>query len=286
MYEVVVVGAGYWGTAITLTLRQAGHEVLCLDSGQPGGASRVAAGLVRQTTLEGLNAPWWTTRHSQACQNFVQEPWMQSAEEDLISVYAPSPRRRGGLWLADSAGFLSLAQASHVQVKELRVEPGGWRLLCAGQAEIVCQTVVLATGYGSDALLAASGLPEFNITPSPGCAWVSPASQRLDRPVTLAYRLPGDTRTRTATVRNWTPGSHYAGSTTEPRSQEQLEKLSDLLSLSGSLGEATLLRGIRPVLPQFLVEQIRPGLVVATGGGRNGLASAAGVALQVLHTAF
>ncbi|CAN0445353.1 unnamed protein product, partial [Phaeothamnion confervicola] len=48
-HDIAVIGGGFWGSAITNQLRRhaPGLAVVCLDSGEPGFASRAAGGLLR-----------------------------------------------------------------------------------------------------------------------------------------------------------------------------------------------------------------------------------------------
>ncbi len=282
----MVVGAGFWGTAISLALREAGREVLCLDCDQPGAASPAAAGLVRQSTLDRLavSGPrWWTEQHSQACQDFLQwgmaEGWARLGQERIVSDY--QPRLRPGLWCVECAQLLSLAGAESGRVVRLEPRSGHWWVETE-EGPVQARQVVVAAGFFSDALLAASHLPTLGIQPLPGSGLLAQASRPLLEPLTLAYRLTGDTRTRTATARNWVGNRVRVGDTLEPGEHEQMEVLRQLLEQAGGQGPIVKRWGIRPALVQLCVEKVAENLVVASGGKRTGLATAAGAARRVV----
>ena len=290
MHDVLVIGAGFWGTAIALALRQAGREVLCLDSAEKGAASPVAAGLVRQTTLESLEhkrpAPWWSVEHSHACHEFLRtgcrQGWVSRCPERILSSFCPQGRPRQDLWCTDVARLLSRAQPQAGRVVSLVRSPDCWTAHTDEQA-VEARQVVVAAGFLSDRLLAASRLSVLGLLPMPGSALLAPTPRPLLEAVTLAFRLPGDSRTRTATALPWGPGQIRAGDTVEPQEPLQLTRLASLLESLGAVGPTTRLWGIRPHLPSLQVELIQPDLVVASGGRRNGLATAAGAALRVVQ---
>ena len=278
--DVIVIGAGFWGTAITLGLRQRRREVLCLDGDEPSAASRAAGGLAYpDDPVQQLGARlpgWWRERHSQACLAFCEqgasEGWMERSGELFCTRRNPEPRFREGLWLADCPRLLSIAAARPFRVERIQRHSRGWRV-----GEWEASTVVLATGCFTDALLEASGLPATGVARLAGQAlFVAKSGSQI--PLTFGYRLAGDTRTRKATERRWTPGVVRIGDTLDgPTHQGQLQALRDLAG-GPEVGQTF---GLRPVLPQLLVDAVEPGLIVATGGHRTGLTTAGGIALRV-----
>lgn len=241
-----------------MSLRQAGFSVVCVDSSEPGAASAAAGGMVRDVPVR---APWWRARHTAACWDFLRLHCREGIE-NIFSRHRPEPRLRGGLWLADCASLLRLAQAEKRRVERVEQE---------------ARWVVLAAGVWTDALLAASGLPPLGVMQLPGSAVLG--SGALEVPLTMGYRLPGDTRTRTATARSWERGLRVGDTVGR---DDQLPVLRALLAHVGGR-ETGVVSGLRPCLPQLFVEKVRPGLIVATGGHRTGLATAAGVGLRVLE---
>lgn len=254
-----MIGGGYWGSAITRRLLGSGRSVVCVDGRLEGAASRAAAGLVRAGAWENV-AEWWGEPHRQACREFFRDGWMQ---ELVFSDYAPEPRVKGQVWCGEFPweAFVS------GRVECLRAESGHW---AAGPWQ--ARQVVLAAGCWCDEILQASGLPLTGVQGRRGTALVG--SGCVEGVLTRTYRLPGDTRTRSLTLRRWGTGSRV-GDTLPEREAEQQEEMRRFL---GSPGE--LVWGFRPRLSQPLVELWAPDLVVATGGYRNGLAIAPGVALR------
>lgn len=282
--DVIVIGAGFWGSAISLELQACGQQVMLLDAGLADGASRVAAGLVRESSLEKLNPPWWKESHTAACRRFL-ESWGHRGQEFVVSPWqsargaSPAGRVRQGLWQLWPQEILQPALA--YRVNYLQRQCSRWFVHCQNQV-LTTPKVVLAAGIHCDTLLQNSGFKTMDLQPLPGSALLGRAGQALEMPHTRGYRLTGDTRTRTLTARNWGQGRLRVGDTCGPPEAGQMERLEHWFQEMGGQGPAQRLWGIRPKSPQGIcVEAWAPGLIVASGGGRNGLASAAGVALRV-----
>ena len=210
----------------------------------------------------------------------MAEGWAHLGQERMVSDY--QPRLRPGLWCVECAQLLSLAAAQSGRVVRLEPRDGLWWIETEA-GPVQARQVVVAAGFFSDALLAASHLPTLSIQPLPGSGLLAQARRPLVEPLTLAYRLPGDTRTRTATARNWVGNRIRVGDTLEPGEDEQTEVLRRLLEQAGGQGPMARVWGIRPVLGQLYVEKVAENLVVASGGKRTGLATAAGAARRVVE---
>ena len=279
MLDTLIIGAGFWGTAIALELQKHNQNFQLLDSGEAEAASPVAAGLVRQSGLDQLTAPWWTPQHLQACHEFLRH-WGRSELEWIGNPSQPLGRLRPGLWLLDPTVLLQHFQPIRLRVHRLRTTSLHWTIECQGQ-NLQARQIVLAAGIHCDTILKASELPPIGLQALPGEALLGAASHPLDYPRTWSYRLPGDSRTRTVTARNWPEQGLRVGDTLGDKAG-QWDMLLHWFQEMGGQGPTQRLWGIRPKAAQGLVvERWAPGLVVASGGQRNGLASAAGVALRV-----
>ncbi|MBS2035917.1 FAD-binding oxidoreductase [bacterium] len=266
MLDVLVIGGGFWGSAITQRLRRSGLNVACLDADLEGAASRAAAGLVRHSSWHSPPAPWWEQEHSQACHEFFSQGWV---DEYTFNRYQTEPRLKGTVWCGD----FPWVETEPARIQRLRPENGGWWAE-GWQA----RQVVLSAGCWCDPILAESGLPLTGVQPWRGSALLARGGIR--RVLTRTYRLPGDTRTRTMTARNWGKSQLRLGDSLPDREPEQLAEMRWFLgNLQVTEGEE--IWGWRPRLARPLVENWAPGLVVATGGHRNGLALAPAVALRV-----
>jgi glycine/D-amino acid oxidase-like deaminating enzyme len=263
LLDVLVIGGGYWGSAITRLLRASELTVLCLDGRVEGAASQAAAGLVRAGAWEKAATGWWGERHSQACRDFFCDGWV---EERVVSDYAPEPRVKGQVW----CGEFPWEPAVSGRVVNLRAESDHWE---AGPWQ--ARQIVLAAGCWCDEILRASGLPLTGVKASRGTGLLG--AGEVVGVLTRTYRLAGDTRTRSFSMRAWGAGVRV-GDTLPEREAEQQEEMRRFLGYPGEL-----VWGLRPRLSQPLVELWAPGLVVATGGYRNGLATAPGVARRVLE---
>lgn len=286
--SVVIIGNGFWGCAIALHLRPEHPDLRVLDSARPGAASPVAAGFVRGPDRRPPPA-WWTPAHSQAADFFLRAPWCDFKEETITSAFHPEPRPRAQVLCVDVPRLLTQVVAEPHGAERLEFTGHGWTVHTDGGRHHARQ-VVIAAGVHTDELLRASGLPVTGVRALPGTALVAPGPLPGGL-FSHAYRLPGDTRTRVITRSAWA-GQVRAGDTREPETatdrwerametsparEAQLERLQQLLDLPG----ARQLTGLRPTLPHIHVEQPAPGLIVATGAGRSGLATAGGVALRV-----
>ncbi len=278
--DVVVIGAGFWGSAVSDRLQQQlGWQVTLLDARLPEAASKAAAGLVRESSLERPNAPWWGPEHRLACREYVEHWGGLPGEEWMISSAERPARRRGGLWQLWPASLMrpALEQVVH----RLQADSGEW--LTHTDTEVwSSRRLVLTAGAQTDALLAASGLRTCGLLGLQGSALVGKASKPLELPHTLGYRLAGDTRTRTLTARCWGDLQLRVGDTCGELESEQWRVLRGWFQKMGGEEPSQRVWGVRPKRVQgMLVEEWAPGLVVASGGERTGLASAAGVALRV-----
>ena len=270
MLDVAVIGAGFWGSAISHRLRQSGRTVLCLDGALEGAASRAAAGLVRRRAWQLQPADWWGERHSQACREFFHEGWVV---EQIFNRRSPQPRVKGEVW----AGRFPWVEAVSARVRKLRNQIGFW-VVTADTESWSARAVVLAAGCWCDSILQSSGLLPTGVRAVRGTAVLAPG--RLEGVLTRTYRLGGDTRTRSLTARPWQAGCVRVGDSLPEREAEQREEMRAFLNQLG-VHELEWIWGLRPRLEQPLVRLWAPGLVVATGGYRNGLAIAPGVAARV-----
>jgi glycine/D-amino acid oxidase-like deaminating enzyme len=236
----------------------------CLDGGERNSASRAAGGLAYPDQVSSRVPLWWRQTHQLATRAFLVEAG-RSTGEWVRGAWRP------GLWIVDCSRLLERAGPIRRRVERLWPERG-WRA-----CDWTAPWVVLATGVFTDRLLSASGLAEIGVGSLPGRGLLFAGEVAQGTPRTHHYRLPGDTRTRKATVRNWAPAQVRVGDTLEPANLEA--QLAVLRALGGE--EIAQMVGLRPVLPKLLVEIVRPGVIVATGGHRSGLSTAGGVALRV-----
>lgn len=273
--EVIVIGAGFWGSAIGLEL---GPRALLLDAGLAGAASRVAGGLVRESSLEGHFPSWWREAHGRACRRFLEQ-WGERGEEWVVNQRGAGGRMRQGLWQLWPPELLQ--PAVRYRVERLEPRSGGW-LVHGAEGFLSASQVVVAAGFFCDGLLQRSGLKTLGLRPLPGAALLGPGRVALEQPCVRGYRLPGDSRTRTVTARNWGAGWLRVGDTCGASEGGQMAMLHRWYAGVGGQGPARRVGGIRPKLARgMMVEQWAPRLVVASGGGRTGLSHAAGVALRV-----
>lgn len=284
--DVAVIGAGFWGTFIGQALRQSGLEVEWFDGGYPGAASLAAAGLVRTTSWKGPLAHWWQASHEKQCRDYFDQHG-QLLCEHLVSDYNPLAREQAPIWTCRP--LLTHRSARPWRVQRLSLHGKSWKLQCQ-QGSLTVKKVVVACGYWCGPLLSASQLPSPPLRALGGRALIFQGSPP-EGVLTRAFRLPGESRTRKLSIQRWgfSAGDCRVGDTLEPPEQGlldlQLAELQKTVALIGAKngGPERWLWGLRPMLAELFVEEVRQGLIVATGGGRRGLAVAPAVAQRVLQ---
>ena len=292
MTDVAVVGAGFWGVAAALALRERGHRVTVYDDlGE--GASRAAAGLVqkawyRPKTLTALRLPdWWGPQYAGAGWALLRERCgLEPVGEWFATRANPAMRWRDDLWMIRHPMVL-LKQAAPVDyrhVKRVDTHPRHAKLTLTEQGvesvQVAYDWVVVAAGARTDQILphgvrtGVARLPgrAFLTTKGPPGdeprTWLgSPYRHLTWRPFMSGGRL-GDTVERTLASAH--PWRLYADATLEQLGGRDV-------AIHGEV------YGVRPVLKKIVVAEMLPRVIVATGGHRVGLALAGGVARRIVE---
>lgn len=274
--EVAVIGTGFWGTFIGEALQNAGLAVGWIDGRLQGAASPVAAGLVWQSSWARSPAPWWSLEHEECSRRYFQAQGDRVVEE-VYSEFRPQPMPRGVLWRCRPR----LARGEPLKIRQLLATPGGWKLEWEGGSRRVAR-VVVAAGCWSSQLLQASGIKAPSVQAWAGRALLAPGSH--SGVLSRCFRLAGDSRSRKFSLQSWDPGLIRLGDTLERPGDVTVPDQTRLLHqcLPEELPRTEIF-GLRPWLSQIWVEEMAPGLILATGGARRGLALAPGVALRVLQ---
>ena len=284
MTSVGIVGAGFWGGAVQKVLGRH-FDVSVVDPGDHRAASGAAQGLVkldwlRSATLASVIPAWWGRAHDEASEALLVALGARETVELVTAWNKPEATHRGGLLLVDPHEARAKVD---FRARVLRVEQ--WDHHVAVKLEdddtLVFDRVVLATGVWTDRLLEASGYPKLGITEMAGSTVICEGEGPRDvvwTHVTSPYKH--------ITVRPWKERLSQLGATVAkgPDDQSAFEAMMGRVRKQWPQLDPTVrLQGWRPVGPEgrAVVDKVAPGIVVATGGARIGLALAGGIARRV-----
>lgn len=278
MLDVVIVGAGLFGSIAAEALRLDGHTVMCIDKREPFAGSRPAACLMKPSWFAGLGK-----ENTDASLELLDK---------LYGVHTLS-FRVGGLAKAN-VYWCDPADILHETVFEARVvavDPHGtgWAVQTHTGTRIEARRVILAAGVWTGALRPVEGLvgragvafrwggfqlPEGFIRP-----W-APYRQTVGFNISPQEVWVGDGSA--IKPENWTDERQRMSFM---RCAEAIDRpdYNDL-----STGAARPLYGIRPYVPgakPSYLREVAPGLWINTGGAKNGTV-AAGWAASVLRSAL
>lgn len=291
MYDLIVIGAGFWGTVTAVEARRKGVETLLIDDGNPQGASRNAAGIIqeswfRQGTVRRFTDGVFTRADVGYGVDWLRENAGLNQTGEVFTSYSNTvPRSRDDVYLIPTTGsVLSLIGDRIVDtVKSVsRGDWGSWRVSTV-RCEYTARRVALCAGAWTDEILRSSGFDTTDVKPligrallfrAPACGWDiphthlrRPYNHLTIRPYLDLYRI-GDTVER-------------ASSAEDGKGYQELE--SHIKSVLGDFRVERKLLGVRPVCDKMVVAELAPRLTVATGGHRVGLALAPAVARNTLR---
>lgn len=267
--DVVIIGAGLFGSIIGAWLARAGHSITIYDAEEPQWGSGPAACLMR---------PSWLGKLSGKELNRALSVLNQLYGLRALIAQLPLGRTAQLSWVPPDA--ILGDKTRYIKARVISVVGTPWpQYLLEGGAVGSAKTIIVAAGVWCKALV---GTP---VTAQAGYAFT--------------WDLP--TARPDVKIRPWapykqllsfmiTPQKLWAGdgsalkpeSWTEERRMASLKRCSDFVGLQGF---ATQHYGLRPYVKGLaapaLVEQVAPGLWVATGGAKNGTAGAAWAAHQL-----
>lgn len=286
MHDLLVIGGGFWGSAVAAHAEHLGMDVLVLDDDSPTGASRAAAGLLHTEWFTGQLATvlprWWNAKQLAYALDWLTEHWKLA---QTTFEFTNKDKRRERPIYALPAGF-ALSTAELAGVRCLSHVDGAWAAHCSDGSEYQAERVVVAAGVGTDALLKASDLDPPGVKPLRGAALIAHISNGLsDVPAICGYMARPYT---TYMVRRLSDGVIRCGDTVERKPQPEDKTEALLLGVAQKyFPEArpiTLVSGERPVCKEgVFVERMAKDLVVATGGHRIGLGIAPAAARRALQ---
>ena len=278
--DAVVVGAGLFGQIIAKALEAQGRSVMIIDSGHPEAGSKPAACLMKPSWFSGMGRD-------------IYEPSLRLLD-DLYGVqdveFELRPKSIGKIgsatvhWIPP-AKILSRPSLHGVVT---RVYPGR---VHTPKETIEAPLVVVAAGIWTEALL-----PQYKQVGQKGVAFLWPRCNGGSK-----FIIEGQKGANTFTpfIRPWAPyrqmvgfdrGDGYwfsdgtaikAENWTSEREEKSYERAKGAVDLFGHgqryKDTPTVLLGIRPYAKGHkpcLLEEVEPGLWVASGGAKNGTVAA------------
>lgn len=300
VYDLVVIGGGYWGTAIAYeSFRQNFGYTLLLDDADPMGGSRNASGIVDPKIYFGderkrvmLPDDWTKDDILLSLIWLSQYGGAYPIKGSFLNMMAgarmiePRPESTQCLHISGQAFF-----RIHPRLRETvtSIEPcrmhgrgaKGWRVFTHEKGIYETKNVVIAAGYRTDDVLKLAGLPPLGVGKLFGRGLIFTGKPQYSTPLTIM------TRPYTKyTIRPWeTDGQFRLGDTAEinPNANRALELTGLGCILATDFKRIAEPQGYRPVLPKFTVKKIAPDLVVATGGHRVALGLSGHVAKVALE---
>lgn len=265
--DVAVIGAGLFGSICAQALAAAGRSVTVFDDAQPEAGSTPAACLMRPSWLTSMGKPVVDASlelldrlYGVQTLKFVTQPKLMS-----VSVY----------WVPPSSILGKSRERG--SVKRLSRRDEGWVLHFRTGNEVDARTVVVAAGIWTSLLI-----PEVKQKPLAGLALLWSKAQ-IDAPFIRPWapykQIVGFNRGDGAWVGD---GSAILRSNWNERVAAKVESRCDVLNVREV---PQRLFGIRPYhdrKPCF-IEQVKPGLWVATGGAKNGTLAAGWCAHEIVR---
>jgi len=286
IYDLAVVGLGFWGTCVSLEARSRGLEIITFDDGNLFGASRNAAGLIqrswfKQDTIKKMMGDVTLDEIDYGIDWLMGHSSLIKCGELFSSYQNETKRFREDLYILPSVDSILKEIPSYGEVKHISHRGNYWSV--EGH---FARALVITAGWWSGKLLADNNLPTIVVKPLLGRALIAsledysekipntylprPYKHLTVRPYYENYRI-GDT---TENILNLESSAEAAYS--------YLESSLRLMTGSSIISIKKRLCGIRPVCDIFTITEIAPRLVVATGGHRVGLALGPAVAIRAL----
>lgn len=261
-YDLVVIGAGYWGVAATLMAERKGLRVLLVDSNEALSGSRAASGHYARSWFSKEWAPRAKIAEDAAESFGIGLRWTGAEVRTGTTV-----REKADWAVFDVAGFLS----KRLPDRYAKAEAVGPGFVYLPDERLACKNVYLACGAWTDNILVSSGLAPKGVVPLPGAGLVYEQPWELDRVVQRAVNP-----FRQYTFREWGAGRVRVGETTEAGTQPPdyyLAKMKRAIhaDVLGWGKPVKVIRGMRAYRKEgMFVEEAAEGVFVGSGGGKIG----------------
>lgn len=295
VYDLAIVGAGFWGGAVAAMAAEQGISTILLDNNNKQSGSRNAAGLFRENWFQESSrdkaftkmAPeWWREESLWFSRRWLEFRGMKKVREDVRVLYGRMVDRQEECWMIpDVEKFLrdliSQTTVLRAEICLLRRRKSSWMLESVGVGW-EARNVVIAAGVYTDELLENSKLSPVGVSPLAGRYLLYQSVEKLSRPLCV---MTGPYQHYT--FRPWVNGLVRLGDTIEKNgilNDKAIIDMGEVASrhLPPAIQTIKEHLGYRPVCKRAVVEKVVEGLVVATGGHRVGLGMAPAVARRSL----
>lgn len=283
--DIVVIGAGYWGRAITLELQRISKSVLCVDSMDPRAGSINASGICDPSayTSSVFTKYWpqdWTKSDLQYSLNWLLENGGEYTQERFWNKFGNREPRLGErcIYVAPIGKYLPIEGILIDTVYRCNIE-GIIQLQTLTGKLLECMQVVVCAGYQTDKVLESMGIPCIGVTGLWGRGLVVDGVPKAHIPVSVMVKPY-----RKYTIRKWATGYRVGDSAGEDSDNKRLREIQSVVDMT-LINPVTVsvVNGYRPVTEKFIVEKVSPNVVVATGGHRLGLGLSGLVAKKVVE---
>ena len=286
MYDLTIVGSGFWGVVTSLFAKEVGLNFVLIDDKQPHSGSRNASGLIdtswyKGNFFDGIKPDWWDPKLIDIGIKKLLKFGVikETIQDDLhVSGKRKGERRTRKVYIvSDLIGLLNTDfPRIYGSLTSLKKVDYGWYLNDLG---VQCKNVVLTTGMWTDGVLESSGIPKIGVKGLAGRAIFIKTKEKLERPLRTLRGSFDHT-----IFRPWTDDQIRVGDTVEEvLKQKNLDKLvQESERIYPDLTVVKDVIGFRPVCNKVFVEKIADNLVVATGAHRVGLGLAPVIAERSL----
>lgn len=283
--SVGIVGGGFWGSAISLRLRELGIASTVYDDGAADGASRAAAGICklswyRQATVRGMAEGTFDFDQFRDGFDWLRDRLpIRSVPETFVNLMRGKTSVHSDNYLVDPSSLLVPADVTD---PVLRVEiDGSHATVVTSAGDRRHDAVIVAAGYRTDDLLDESDLGRpTGVRPLYGRAILFDAETPADQPecVTVMSR-PYSHFTFRRFRGGWRGGDTVERRTVDPARVAALVALAyDHVAPPSNV---VTIGGTRPVCDRMYVGRVAGPVYAATGGHRVGLGLSGAVALRV-----
>ena len=272
MYDLSIVGAGYWGISMALMAEEAGMSVCIIDSKNSHSGSRNAGG---HFSLE-----WFSGEFREHMELALEDAERLGFKVDRsgAKINTISERNKNGKgsfkekpdwWTFNPSETLSLrgidvvGEVVGISGKNKRA------IVCTDEDDVWSRNIVVCAGAWTDHILTNSGYPGVGVSALRGSA-VSFKGEHREK-VLLHQTTPY----RQVSLRNWGEGRIRVGETTETGTKPTSTYVDKMLKTVGHwLGPDDVpvrcYTGFRAMRKSPFAGMVGDKVYAATGGGRNG----------------
>lgn len=272
--DVLIVGAGLFGSVIGEALQQAGRGVNYIDAMHPLAGSRPAACLMKPSWLAGMGKENYSLALKTLDELFgvIETEFYTDPLGRKVTVPWVPPHR-----------ILKYDSAIKGTVKRINVLEDETCSVIASiegnEHEIYPKLLIVAAGYWTNKLFS---IPELKGLAGAAFAWKG-STPRNQINVWAPYK-------QVVTLNNWRKGYLWVGdgsailkkNWTDARVSASLQRCAEYVKRSAR--EATVIQGVRPSAKNndvCFLERAYPNTWIATGGAKNGTAAAGWAAAQI-----